>query len=135
MRSMSRRIWTAVAGLPPCRRFTLDRRAQNLRKRSRLPDGVGLYVQQRAAPVAPNPRQTDSEQPSERGQYWSFPLSPKGSELQQECSVLDCNGLVTAQQKSNESNHRQKEDWHVAFIVRPHPLSGQLVTGGRNNAE
>src|SRR5215813_8380007 len=44
-------------------------------------DGVGLYVQQRAAPVAPNPRQTDPEQPIERGQHWSFALSPKGSEL------------------------------------------------------
>src|SRR5262249_12553447 len=46
---------------------------------------------------------------------------------QPQCSVLDCNGLVTPQQKSNESKHRQEEDWHVAFIVRPHPLSGQLV--------
>src|SRR5215471_17380913 len=98
-------------------------------------DGVGLYVQQRAAPVATNPRQTDPEQPIERGQYGSFPLSPKGSELQPECSVLDCNGLVTAQQKSNESKHRQKKAWPVAFIVRPHPLSGQFVTGGRNNGE
>src|SRR5215471_21342623 len=106
---MSRRISTAVAGLPPCRRFTLDRCAQNLRKRSRC---------HRTMVSA-----------------WSFPLSPKGSERQPECSVLDCNGLVTAQQKSNESKHGQKEDWHVAFIVRPHPLSGQLVTGGRNNGE
>src|SRR5215471_16356900 len=134
---MSRRISTAVAGLPPCRRFTVDRRAQNLRKRSRCHRTTvsactynsGLRL------VAPNPRQTDPEQPIERGQYRSFPLSRKGSELQPECSVLDCNGLVTAQQKSNESKHRQKEDWHVAFIVLPHPLSGQLVTGGRNNGE
>ena len=68
---------------------------------------VGLYVEQGAAPAAPNPRQTDPEQPIERGQHWSFALSPKGSELQPECWVLDCNGSVTAQQKSNESNHKQ----------------------------
>jgi hypothetical protein len=94
-------------------------------------DGVGLHLEQRAAPVAPDPGQTDREQPIEPGQHWSFPLSPKGGELQPECSVLDGNGLVTAQQESNESNHRQKEGWHVPslFVVVLFPVKSLLADG------
>src|SRR5438034_641459 len=65
-------------------------------------DRVGLNVQQRSAPGAPNARQTDPEQPIETGQHRSFPLSPEGSELQAESSVFDSNGLVSAQQETNE---------------------------------
>jgi hypothetical protein len=32
------------------------------------------------------------------------------------CSVLDRNGLMAAQQESNESNHRQKKGWHVSRL-------------------
>jgi hypothetical protein len=94
-------------------------------------DGVGLHVEQRAAPVTPHPRQTDPKQPIEPGQHWSFPLSPKGGELQPECSVLDGNGLVTAQQESNESNHRQKEGWHVPslFVLILFPVNSLLADG------
>src|SRR5438128_10438921 len=79
-------------------------------------DRVGLNVQQRSAPGAPNARQTDPEQPIETGQHRSFPLSPEGSELQAESSVFDSNGLVSAQQETNESNHRQKKGWHVSRL-------------------
>src|SRR5439155_13558538 len=72
--------------------------------------------QQRSAPGAPNARQTDPEQPIETGQHRSFPLSPEGSELQVESSVFDSNGLVSAQQETNESNHRQKKGWHVSRL-------------------
>ena len=77
---------------------------------------VGLYVEQRAAPVAPNPRQTDPEEPIEECQHRSFPLSPKGGELEPERSVLDRDGLVTAQQESNESYYRQKKGWQVSRL-------------------
>jgi len=79
-------------------------------------DRVGLNVQQRSAPGAPNARQTDPEQPIETAQHRSFPLSPEGSELQAESSVFDSNGLVSAQQETNESNHRQKKGWHVSRL-------------------
>ena len=79
-------------------------------------DRVGLNVEQRAAPGAPNVGQTDPEQPIEGGQHRSFPLSPEGCELQPERSVFDGNGLVAAQQEANESNHRQKKGWHVSRL-------------------
>jgi ABC-type lipoprotein release transport system permease subunit len=44
MRPISRRISTAVAGLPRRRRFTLERRAQNLRKRSRCERTTALIA-------------------------------------------------------------------------------------------
>lgn len=75
---------------------------------------VGLNVKQRAAPVAPNAGQTDPEQPIEGSQHRSFPLVPESCELQPERSVFDGNGLVAAQQESNESNERQKKGWHVS---------------------
>jgi len=58
-----------------------------------------------------HPRQTDPEQPIPAGQHRSFPLSPKGYQLQPESCVLDRNGLMTAQQ---ESYYRQKKGWHVS---------------------
>jgi len=79
-------------------------------------DRVGLNVEQRSAPGAPNARQTHPEQPIKRGQHRSFPLSPEGCELQAESSILDSNGLVSAQQETNESNHRQKKCWHVSRL-------------------
>ncbi len=81
---------------------------------------VGLHVEQRAAPGAPNAGQTDPEQPIEGGKHRSFALAPEGCELQSERSVFNGNSLVAAQQESSESNHRQKNAWHVyrlfAFI-------------------
>jgi hypothetical protein len=79
-------------------------------------DRVGLNVEQRSAPSAPNARQTDPEEPIERGQQGSFPFSPEGCELQPESSIFDGNGLVSAQQETNESNHRQKKGWHVSRL-------------------
>jgi hypothetical protein len=56
--SISRRMSTAVADLPRRRRFTLDRRVQNLRKRSRChrtvsgctPRNVALAVPDQGSP-------------------------------------------------------------------------------------
>jgi hypothetical protein len=45
-----------------------------------------------------------------------FPLSPEGCELRAERSVFDGNGLVAAQQETNESNHMQKKGWHVSRL-------------------
>jgi len=75
----------------------------------------------------PNPRQPDPEQSIERGQYGSFPLSPKGGELQSECGVLYRDGLVTAQQEPNESKDRQEKGWHMLRLFVPNPLQVNLL--------
>jgi len=66
------------------------------------------------APAAPNSRQTNPEQAIESGQNRPLPLSPEGHELQPQGGILDRNGLVAAEQESNESNQAQQKRWHVS---------------------
>jgi hypothetical protein len=62
-------------------------------------------------------------------------FSLEGGELQPQGSIFDCDGLVTAQQESDESKDKQEKGWHVTPIVHPQFIPSQSATSGRNNGE
>jgi hypothetical protein len=59
----------------------------------------------------------DPMQPIEARQNGSPMSSPEGRELQSQGSILEGNGLVTAQEQSNESNDGREQGWHVCISV------------------
>src|SRR5579859_2942290 len=48
-------------------------------------------------------------------------------ELQPQGRIFDCDGLVAAQQESDESKDKQEEGWHVTPIVRPNSFQVNLL--------
>jgi hypothetical protein len=110
IRSIKRRISEAVAGRPRERRG-FDNLAQKSAKAFPLPanDRVGLDVQQGTTPVRPETAERDPKQSIEARENGSRSFSLESRELQSQGSVLENNGLVTAQQQSNEPNERQKQ--------------------------
>ena len=52
----------------------------------------------------------------------SLALSQERCELQPESGILNSNGLVAAQQESNESKDGQKDDWHGSRLFVSIPL-------------
>ena len=67
-----------------------------------------------AVPVVANhARQTHPNQPIEGCQKRPPSLSLESGELHPEGGILDRNGLVAAQQESNESDEAQQKAWHV----------------------
>ena len=53
------------------------------------------------------------------GQKGSLTFSLKGRELQPQGGIFDGDGLVTAQQESDESKDRQEKGWHVLQLFGP----------------
>ena len=53
----------------------------------------------------------------------------------QQIRIFDCDGLVTAQQESDESKDKQQKGWPVTPIVRPQFIPSQSATSQRNNGE
>jgi hypothetical protein len=78
---------------------------------------VGLNVAQWAAPAAPNSGQANPEQSIEDCQERSASLSLERGELHPESGILEGNGLVAAQQESNESNEAQQKGWHLRRLL------------------
>jgi hypothetical protein len=57
------------------------------------------------------------EQSIEGCQERSASLSPERGELHPESGILEGNGLVAAQQESNESNEAQQKGWHLRRLL------------------
>ena len=47
--------------------------------------------------------------------------------MQAQGSIFDGDGLVTAQQKSDESKDRQEKGWHVLRLFGPNPFQVNLL--------
>jgi hypothetical protein len=94
-----------------------------------------LDIEQRPAPAGPQAAESDPKYSIEGRQNGSLTFSLEGGELQPQGSIFDCDGLVTAQQESDESKDKQEKGWHVTPIVRPQFIPSQSATSGRNNGE
>jgi hypothetical protein len=111
----------AVAGRPRWRWFTRDRRAQNLRNRSRCQRttvSARTYTGERAS------RSTAGTAPprivGRRKSMWVASVFSGGNELNAESGVLHRDGDVTAQEESHETKQGQDEDRHEPrFLVSP----------------
>jgi hypothetical protein len=54
-------------------------------------------------------------------------FSLEGRELQPQGSIFDGDGLVTAQQESDESKDRQQKGWHVLRLFGSKPFQVNLL--------
>jgi hypothetical protein len=82
-------------------------------------NGICLDVQQGLAPVAPQTPKANPKYPVPGCQQRTLAFSLKGCELDSECCVLDGNGLMSAKEQSDESEYRQKKDWHISDSFHP----------------
>jgi hypothetical protein len=80
-------------------------------------DRVGLDVQQGITPARPEAAERNPKQPIQARQSWALTFSLEGLELHSQSDILEGNGLVTAQDQSNESNERQQQGWHLCMLL------------------
>ena len=59
-------------------------------------------------------------------------FSPEGRELQSQGSILEGNGLVTAQEQSNESKEGQEQGWHICMLLHISVLPSDGVMANDN---
>jgi hypothetical protein len=128
---MNRGISTAEEGRPRRRPGRFDRAPRICESFSLPPgDGVSLDLEQRPVPARPQAAQSGPKHSIEGRQNGSLPFSLQGGELQLQSGVFDGDGLVTAQQGSDESKDRQDKGWHVLrFFVR-NPFHANLLRAG-----
>jgi hypothetical protein len=69
----------------------------------------------------------DPKHSIEGRQNGSLTFSLEGGELQPQGSIFDGDGLVTAQQESDESKDRQEKGWHVLRLFGPNPFQVNLL--------
>jgi hypothetical protein len=68
-------------------------------------DRVRLDIKQRTAPAGPPPPESDPEGPIEGREDRPLTLSLEGRKLEAESGILDCHGLVTAHEESQEAKN------------------------------
>jgi hypothetical protein len=93
-------------------------------------DGVSLDIEQRPAPAGPQAAESDPKHSIEGRQNGSLTFSLEGRELQPQGSIFDGDGLVTAQQESDESKDRQEKGWHVLRLFVRNPFQVKLLRAG-----
>jgi len=86
-----------------------------------------LDIEQRLAPAGPQAAESDPKYSIEAPQNGSLTASLEGRELQPQGSILDCDGLVTAQQESDESKDKQEKGWHVLRLFGSNPFRVNLL--------
>jgi len=77
-----------------------------------------------AGPIA---AESDPKHSIEGRQNGSLTFSLEGRELQPQGRIFDCDGLVTAQQESDESKNKQEKGWHVLRLFVPNSFQVNLL--------
>ena len=109
---------------------------QNLRKRSRCQrTTVSGWTYSKGPRQADHKRRSDPKQPIERRQNGSPTFSLEGRELQPQGSILEGNGLVTAQQQSKESNKKQEQGWHICMLLHVSALRSDGIMASHRSLD
>ena len=90
-------------------------------------DGVSLDREPRPAPARPPAAQSDPKHSIEGRQNGSLTFSLQSRELESQGSIFDGDGLLTAQQESDESKDRQEKGWHVLRLFVPKSFQVNLL--------
>src|SRR5215469_506896 len=136
--SIRRRISTAVAGLPRRRRFLLDKRAQNLRNRSRCHrTTVSAWTYIRGERQRFHSRESPTQNSPSREVRTGRRLSLEGRELKAESSILRRHGRMTAEEESRKTEQGQGEGRHRPrfldhMLMKVKPLSENRILANHN---
>jgi hypothetical protein len=95
---------------------------------------LDLDVHQGTSPIGPQVAEGNPNHPVKGGQNRALLLSLKCRDLHSERCVLDGNGLMAAEEQSEESKHQHQEGWHVSDSVL-HLHHSQSITNGSNIGE
>src|SRR6516165_12707890 len=133
---------TAVEGLPRRRRFLLDKRARNLRNRSRCQrTTVSAWTYIRGERQRVHNRESPTQNSRSREVRTGCPGCPlEGRELKAKSSILRRHGRMTAEEESRKTEQEQGEGRHRPrfldyMVMKVKPLSANRILANHSRRQ